>query len=1293
MSKKHKNGVSENMEDTSNVLIQLDTEDKEKAEEEEEKDKNSLCFAPFDWEDLSTHAQVVPRGDESISRSFTTEDNQIAPDMLEPTSEINNAAMVTDNSCANLLDFDVLSGAADATDAIETAQSGNNTAGNWDNFKSLGEEEVGGGGHFTEDRSNFALGLSLGTTNEDALIGDVSPLSSVPSPELLSSEAATPEEDNTSLDETTQGHWNSRTDLLGDVSDTEKEAQSSSDLTSLDTVEKLSDGIKVKKPAAVEVNPIDEAVNSPFYPPNDSDKEVSFDQQWQAANVSKSEEKDAPHMMASRKIAAAEFADSGSATPVCPFTPPNSVAEGFQPTQQPYELLEESLREKIAGSLPVDNVKEESTSSTGDEDEELVLETEEAQVMHESCTDDTVELLFDSTGKDPRPPLLDLDTPDTDDNPSINSAGAVPVPANGVAGQEKPQDNKTAQLLLAMELEETAIDDDDDADDDISENDTDFSEVGHEIETIEENDALFFGENTTSDQAIDQQIIEAIEGEIALDIDPEQEVSLASVTDVDSLRDSEASLSLDLSAATDAAAIKTTTGREPVSGEGENTNTAAGNNGPALFIHDEDDDNDDDAVVPNDGDNTVSASGQVMPPAFTDTCGDDDDHDEICHNTEELNPVNTEAEPGMYSRQNYRDLLSEEISVFAPDGSVVTEVNPENIFTEETNEPSAASDGDNGDDDNTETEDNEELREFVENFINEEVLPSALQLYAAEGKPGNSNAIESDTRTRFLEEEESNTSTGNDNEAEVDSRLDDITGLQIEETDGAVSTADRDKTQSGVTSGNAFITQVHLQSQEIFDHHPSAAVTAAQIAQEEVEVTGPALETAPKHEDDINNIINELNDEEFHPDLEVASQVDNDEDTHAHRRATSDTPESEVSLPAADWERGNKSISEASFNTNEGQGSVQEIRVVREQGEFEAKNADAVESLCAVEEQIADEELTNLIAPHRNQPEIVVSEYEEENAELSKSEESSSSWEKESEGEAEPQSSASQSTGTSNEEAEFQHLEESDISEHIASVTDELENIPEEEQETKSDIPEEEQGTKSDIPEDEQETNSNIPEEEEIKSHISEEEQKTNSDVSSEDEDADAVHGAAVEDGTLVYTASTDTEAARKFAQDIILGSLQKHRAAQIVKTATEAAVDVVKAEQVNGAEVFSDANSASCDDDVTSTDESTPTSAITADAVAAAAADDDDGDSTPDVEELRVQQSDGGDEADEEMVAGSNGDATGKFQVLVSQKVRNAFHPRFGNMRKCSGKKIISITWFWDWTNSTETCDFQVPA
>ena len=124
-------------------------------------------------------------------------DAHTALESTEPLSplEIPRDGIVTDNSCANLLDFDLLGSMSEVTEVSESAQSELDAAGNWgNNFDSQGSL-LGDG---------TTLGPASGTTvSQDPFAGDyidvlmeggvLSPSPSM-TPEVGSSNPLTPDE-------------------------------------------------------------------------------------------------------------------------------------------------------------------------------------------------------------------------------------------------------------------------------------------------------------------------------------------------------------------------------------------------------------------------------------------------------------------------------------------------------------------------------------------------------------------------------------------------------------------------------------------------------------------------------------------------------------------------------------------------------------------------------------------------------------------------------------------------------------------------------------------------------------------------------------------------------------------------------------------------------------------------------------------------------------------------------------------------------------------------------------------
>ena len=111
--------------------------------------------------------------------------------------------------------------------------------------------------------------------------------------------------------------------------------------------------------ASDEVNPIAaDFVNTSPHIHSDYVAKIAFDQSPQKQSLPDSSKIETVHKMKHNRLECTDSADSWGTVDSYPFTPPNSVADGFQPVIEPFHLKEEALAEKIETSLPLMNIEQ-----------------------------------------------------------------------------------------------------------------------------------------------------------------------------------------------------------------------------------------------------------------------------------------------------------------------------------------------------------------------------------------------------------------------------------------------------------------------------------------------------------------------------------------------------------------------------------------------------------------------------------------------------------------------------------------------------------------------------------------------------------------------------------------------------------------------------------------------------------------------------------------------------------------------------------------------------------------------
>ena len=452
----------------------------------------------------------------------------------------------------------------------------------------------------------------------------------------------------------------------------------------------------------------------------------------------------------------------------------------------------------------------------------------------------------------------------------------------------------------------------------------------------------------------------------------------------------------------------------------------------------------------------------------------------------------------------------------------------------------------------------EELREFVDKFINEEVIPAALETCRAEqeveqllgnGENASSVLFFSD---RFAHENEESLDREEEN---IDI---DVTPLPKEELAGnfvrlqiggeeIVEGYDVDNNRDKATNDNVVITEVDLQSQAIFDIPTDLA--RAQTVEDTKATEVPLSDFTPKASDvnsaDLRVNVVGTNYEEAYEnnadkqgvggDVDVAecgegSLIDDQQAKEIIFTKTEIDVETKPTSTKVEHSLGrDKENCEEDFDCTSRSESCESGKNENCELPSSAEMTGNPGAFGIAQDVMSGNEHIN----QSEQPSIVIdTQNNDDNDSLNVPKSaSSSSWEKESES-TDLSSSASHFTMTSN-EGEF-------------NVEDDLESM-ESPGETQ---PWESEGVSPALGV--------------LHGYVNKSYESSATMSSDEDEGSAAVHGAAVERGRLVYTAGSDVEAAKKFAQDVIRNSVERYEASKVVKAVTDAALEIVKSDHVN---------------------------------------------------------------------------------------------------------------------------------
>ena len=1127
-----------------------------------------FSFDPFSMDNLAipTIPRAMSAGAEDDTKNLHSQPPQ-SSEMLSPM-EFPKGGIVTDNSCANLLDFDLLGSVSEVTEENQKAQSERSVTGNWDNFDSHGSLLQGDG---------TALEPALGTSDTlDPFAGDyidvvmegASSPSPLMTPEVGSSNPMTPDEDQSSDPDNQDEEQNCAVPAAMGFSidvDTklmeEAGTQGQHDLSGFDRSEILGEikDAQASLTESDEVNPIvSESVDiSSHTPRNTTIADIAFDRPLQKEILPGFSKSETVHKVKHERL---EYTDStGSCDSVAsyPFTPPNSIVDGFQPANEPFQLKEEALVEKIEKSLPplnIEELDEDGASDTAGERKGPGEGSDFSKKIRGRCPV-TTRLPLESTVNYQL--SQQQNSQDTRIGESFADSETVTKGTTNVLNSRDDTNtqnkSRAFQLALAMELEETAIDDYDDEDD------IDLSGTHQEVASAAAGPSQ--GENVI-DQAIGQQINDANAGEIIINDEKDLDIDFAP-RDIDSL----GAVETKAQSAQNVMDVKNI--KEIMSADGNMSKAGLfPENDANLELLDN---------FPNDLSPRKEHEGaiqQQLLPMATSVTIDNTGAYHIAHNMESNLPlvVSSDDGPVVHSRQNYQDLLSEEELPFdRAHGAMVTFVNAENIAVETSNstfgggEPAVngylTMEHDHGEF----SEENEELREFVDNFINEEVIPAALEMCRAEQEiaelmeNGDNSGNGQFHSNRFAHENE-----GFADEESIDIDVTPLHGeelpgnfvrLQITGDGGIAESSNIDNSRNKTADDNVVITEVDIESQGIFDitttNEESEQITQ-DVKATQKEPLGPKL-----HESDFSSKADGVGSAETHASaegniLDQAYNVDNNIDMaqvgdsrddgldvvaigerspigdhHKGReiistKAEGDNQEKQTSTSSdiVNQESNEDKMSEQSFDANLDYSSRFDHYEGGKKGYLE-RHSPTETTGNAVAYHIAQNVMTNN-NPTVQQPNVVIDEYNDDNFNVPKSA-STSSYEKESES-TELTSSVSHSTVTSN-EGEFIFGDDS-----------------------------ESPGVRPNAPET-------------ILGYDNKSYESSTA-LSSEDDDGGGatVHGAAVEDGKLVYTAGSDVEAAYRFAQDVISNSVKRYEASKIVKTATDAALEIVKSDHASSA-------------------------------------------------------------------------------------------------------------------------------
>ena len=1118
-------------------------------------EQDLFSFDPFSVDNLPT--TTIPQ---SAGAESDTVNLPLQPQLSETLSpmEMPRGSIVTDNSCANLLDFDLLGSVSEVTEVNQMAQSEENATGNWNNFDALallGDGTALEPASGTSDTQDAFAGNYM-----DALMeGDASSPSPLMTPEVGSSNSVTPEEGQPS-DPCSQDEEQSSAvkDFIVNA-DTkvmeEDETRGPHDLSGFDTSEILGEvkDTQASSTRSDEVNPISiEQVDISPRTSSDSVSDISFDQPPQRQSHPSFSKSETVHKVKHKGLEYADSTGSCDSAASYPFTPPNNNVDGFQPVREPFQLKEEALVGKIENSVPslnIEEVDEERASEKGGERKGLGEGSQFGKKIRGSCSVDT-QLSPESTGN--------YQLSQQQNNQDLRTEGSLDDNVTSTKGtnretpvQKTPEDTKTEQiqsknrafqLALAMELEETAIDDNEN-----DESNIDFS--GRDQEVTSAAVGAPRGGNLI-DRANGQQI-----GNIVINDEKDLDIDFAT-RDIDSIEavESNGQSSMDFGNV-----------KEIMSADG-NMFKAGLQSEASVTLGRLDNFSDD--LSPRE--ECEGAFQQQLLPMATNATSDNTGAYQIAQNMESDTP--SDDGPVVHSRQNYQDLLSEEeLSFDREHETVVTFVNVENMMVETSNSTFGHGPSVNGDitmeTDGTISEQNEQLREFVDNFINEEVIPAALETCRTEQEIAqlmeNGDNVENGFYTnRFGHENEG--FVGRENEdIDIDMmplHCEELPGnfisLQISGEEGIAENSNIDNRRDKMTDNNAVITEVDIGSQGIFGI--TTNVASVQITQD-VKATQREPLGSELHESDfsikaVGAVSTEIRtsagsnvvDEDYNADnITDMVQIGDDQDVNVdivaskERNPAGDHHQSQDMIYTKRENDDQEITSNAQSDTvsvNQGSNEhVSESDSPTNSSKFDTyddgkngyleRHSPTETTGNAVAFHIAQKVMTNNNPATVNvQPNIVIDEYNDDNFNVPKSA-STSSWEKESET-TDLTSRTSHSTVTSN-EGEFIFRDESETSESPDVKPDTAATM---------------HGYDN-------------------KSY------ESSATMSSEEDDGDAaVHGAAVEDGKLVYTAGSDVEAAYKFAQDVIRNSIERYEATKIVKAATDAALEIVKSDHKSSA-------------------------------------------------------------------------------------------------------------------------------
>ena len=1101
-------------------------------------DLDLFSFDPVGVVDsLSSPESPGAAGEDTTDRLTAPESSQLLSAL-----EIPRDGIVTDNSCANLLDFDLLGSVSEVTEESShlAAQSGN-----LPNFDSLGTLLGGDGTALGSASGTFASQDPFGGGDYmDVLIEGGSSPSPLMTPEVGSSNPLTPDEGELS---SSPDHREEDTDYtavpeLGSPDEGVDlmmvgEAQGRRDPSGSYEGELLP---QIKEAQASftgsdEVNLIaTDLVDTSSQIPSDGVTENVFDQSLQKQNHPGPSKLETVHKMKYKRLEYADSADSWGTSDSCPFTPPNSLVDGFQPAIEPFHLKEETLKEKIERSLPSLNIEEVDENQISEEGEEEAkgggAEKSDSTVSCSKIAQVRSDFAFDSEVSQQN----NHRSADTEQLTDVQT-GAGGVESEVIVRKSetdsdtsKSYNNKAFQLALAMDLEETAIDDDDNGD-------SNTESSGAVRHCVQASASVPPQEANVIDQSIGEQISEARGAAIIINDEKGSAIDF--------------SWKANVSAEPDGQDVKQVTSPEieDKMWNDEMTNFESMPEGlsNAGTLNDFSDD------LPSREEHTDSGDSafqeQLQSMASNATSNDVGAH-QITENLESnvTTPrLNMDDDgPVVHSRQNYQDLLSEEVPVpfESPLGAVVTFVNGKNLVME-TSSSSL-------EEENKEQE--EELREFVDNFINEEVIPAALETCRAEQEvdqlmmdndDNSSDGLISIYRVSHTNDENSGISEENVDTYVTPLPEEDLASalvrveISAEET---VEGTDTDSHGDKALSDNVVITEVDLQSQGIFDIPSNVA--SAQIVhdtkvteQEEDEEKSPSPQL---HESDFTMGSDGANGTEIHTTVDkegVGGEMDVFESDK--RRPAGDNPSEEITFTKAviDAENGQMKPVISRPKDHDLTETHEEALNQSPSDSLESQKNEKYELLsetgmCGGNGENQSEHPSIVIDAHDNDDDNDI----DSSNNVSKSA-SSSSWEKESES-TDLTSSASHFTMTSN-EGEF-------------IFGDESESLESPEESAQQKMSENEDVSPAPVT---------------LHGYDNKSYESSTTPVSSEDDDDGnaTVHGAAVEGGKLIYTAGSDVEAAYKFAQDVLRNSVRRYEASKIVKAATDGALKVVKSDSV----------------------------------------------------------------------------------------------------------------------------------